>query len=159
MHKRWIIPELSFSSRYHDSVEVGVNNALTSSDCNYIYHFPQFQPTHAYNCHWIHNNIFKNIKLLCVLHLTHPSSMQQMQILFSHCYAISVNVLPDDGPVRSETCKSLMFENIIVNNLIIVCIYWLKLWKFSYNPLNEQYKIHLSHLLFKLSIQILMNTL
>jgi len=24
-------------------------------------------------------------------------------------YTITINVLPDDGPVRSETCRSLMF--------------------------------------------------
>jgi len=67
-------------------VKVGVNNALTPSDGIYIYHFPLFQPTHAHNCHLIHNNIFKNVKLLCVLDLTQPPSVQQIQILFSHCF-------------------------------------------------------------------------
>jgi len=43
-------------------VKVGVNNTLTPSDGNYIYHFPLLQPTHAHNCHLIHNNIFKNVK-------------------------------------------------------------------------------------------------
>ena len=29
-------------------------------------YFPQFQQTDAHNCHLIHNNIFKNIRLLHV---------------------------------------------------------------------------------------------
>jgi len=43
--------------------------------------------------------------------------------------------------------------------MIIVCIYWFKLGKFNNNAWNKQYKIQLSHLLYKLSIQLLMNIL
>ena len=35
--------------------------------------FSQFQSTNACNCHLIHSNIFKNIKLLHVSELTGPS--------------------------------------------------------------------------------------
>lgn len=73
--------------------------------------------------------------------------------------ALSVNILPHDGPVRAETCKSLMFKNVIVNNMITVCIYWLKLGKLKYNARNKQYKIHLSCLLYELVIQLLVNIL
>jgi len=36
--------------------------------------FPNFQPTNTHNCHVIHNNIFKNIRLLHVSDRTGPSS-------------------------------------------------------------------------------------
>jgi len=42
----------------------------------------------------------------------------------------AVNVLPDDGLERSETCRSLIFfkiKNIIVNHVTILCICWVKL--------------------------------
>lgn len=40
----------------------------------YVAQFPHFQPTSAHNCHLMHNDIFKNIKLLHVADLTGPSS-------------------------------------------------------------------------------------
>jgi len=39
-----------------------------------VVQFPRFQPTSTHNCHLIHNNIFKNIKLLHVADRTGPSS-------------------------------------------------------------------------------------
>jgi hypothetical protein len=46
-----LLQDSHFLAENHGSVKVGVNNALTPSDGNYIYHFPQFQQTHAHNCH------------------------------------------------------------------------------------------------------------
>jgi len=36
-----------------------------------------------------------------------------------------ITVLPDDGPIKPETCWC--FYNIIVNFNATVCIYWFKL--------------------------------
>ena len=43
----------------------------------------------------------------------------------------TINVLPDEGPVRSETCGSLIFKNKnnFVNYITIVCICGLKVYK------------------------------
>ena len=43
-----------------------------------------------------------------------------------------VAVFPDVGPVRSETCRSLMFlKNAIANVMTVVCIFWLIWTKFK----------------------------
>ena len=37
------------------------------------------------------------------------------------------NVLPDDGPVRSQRCRRLVLLSIIVNLMTVGCIGWLQL--------------------------------
>jgi hypothetical protein len=48
--------------------------------------FPQFLPTNAHNCHLIHNNIFKDIKILHVAYLTGPPSESTLIIVVRNCY-------------------------------------------------------------------------
>jgi len=62
----------------------------------------------------IKHSLYKQIQ--SILH------MQEINLL-----STAINVLPDDGPVRSPVCKSCVFKNIIVNLLIIVWLCWLKL--------------------------------
>ena len=44
-------------------------------------------------------------------------------------------MINDDGPVRSETCRSLIIKNIniIVYYIKVVGIYYIKLWTLNYN--------------------------
>jgi len=47
----------------------------------------------------------------------------------------TINVLSDDGPVMSETCRSLIIKNIniIVYYITIVGICYINLWTLKYN--------------------------
>jgi len=36
-------------------------------------------------------------------------------LLYSHCYSQNVSVLPEDGPLRAETCSS-------VNIVVLTCM-------------------------------------
>ena len=52
-----------------------------------------------------------------------------------------INVLRDNRPGRSKTCRSLMFLNILlwIKYNTTLCICWLILWKLNYNTWSEQY--------------------
>ena len=62
--------------------------------------FSTIQPTNAHNCHLIHNNIFKNTKILHVLDLTGPPSGNTFTgVMKNSClfYRTPINVLPGGG--------------------------------------------------------------
>jgi hypothetical protein len=40
--------------------------------------------------------------------------MQEIKIVKQLFYTARINVLPDDGPEVSETCRSLVFLNILL---------------------------------------------
>jgi hypothetical protein len=42
-------------------------------------------------------------------------------------YTTTINVLPDDGPVRSETCKNLFLKIPLQIKLHLCAFVWLKL--------------------------------
>jgi len=56
---------------------------------------PQFQPTNAHNCHLIHNNIFKDIKILHVADRTGPSSESTLIIVARNRYQTIFRAVED----------------------------------------------------------------
>jgi len=57
--------------------------------------FPHFQPTNAHNCHLIHSNIFKDIKIVHVADLTGPSSESSLIIVVRNLYQTIFRAVAD----------------------------------------------------------------
>ena len=104
---------------------------------------------------WTPQNIHALLHVIvwyfCSLHIFTPHGKFSIS---SSTYAIhndivrqllhtTINVLSNDGPVRSVACASLMFKNIILNLVTIVCICWIKLKKLNYNARMENIKVSL----------------
>jgi hypothetical protein len=64
--KWWPLVSKSDGKEHLSSIGGGEFFFILSIPCVVI-QFSQFQPTNAHNCHLIHNNIFKNTKLLHVI--------------------------------------------------------------------------------------------
>jgi hypothetical protein len=118
----------------------------STSLCNISFRCTFSPHTEKFQSVLLHMQYIKILLSNCCIHqLLHTSIVAHINFAHINCCTrqllhTSINVLPDDGPVSSEACTSLVLKNIISNLVTILCIGWIKLKKLNYNARNGKYK-------------------